>query len=64
MDRKRLLLIALAIFIAANVLGALAPNYPVLMASRVLAAVGAGLYLPCAMVVTVSVTPKQWRGRG
>jgi MFS transporter, DHA1 family, inner membrane transport protein len=34
------------------------------MASRVLAAVGAGLYLPCAMVVTVSVTPKQWRGRG
>lgn len=63
-DRKRLLLIALAIFIAANVLGALAPNYPVLMASRVLAAVGAGLYLPCAMVVTVSVTPKQWRGRG
>lgn len=63
-DRKRLLLIALAVFVAANVLGALAPNYPVLMASRVLAAVGAGLYLPCAMVVTVSVTPKHWRGRG
>jgi predicted MFS family arabinose efflux permease len=64
LDRKRLLLIALAVFVAANVLGAVAPNYQVLMASRVLAAVGAGLYLPCAMVVTVSVTPERWRGRG
>ncbi|MFJ8586678.1 MFS transporter [Streptomyces sp. NPDC093595] len=63
-DRRRLLLVALTVFIAANVLGAVAPNYPVLLASRVLAAVGAGLYLPCAMVITVSVTPQHWRGRG
>nr|ACZ13463.1 putative integral membrane transporter protein [Streptomyces luridus] len=63
-DRRRLLLVALTVFIAANVLGAVAPNYPVLLASRVLAAVGAGLYLPCAMVITVSVTPERWRGRG
>ncbi|MFI0774105.1 MFS transporter [Streptomyces sp. NPDC021212] len=63
LGRKRLLLIALAVFIAANLLGALAPGYPTLMASRVLAAVGAGLYLPCAMIITVSVTPQQWRGR-
>ncbi|MFI0815768.1 MFS transporter [Streptomyces sp. NPDC021098] len=63
LGRKRLLLTALTVFIAANLLGALAPDYPTLMASRVLAAVGAGLYLPCAMIVTVSATPREWRGR-
>ncbi|MER5969537.1 MFS transporter [Streptomyces sp. NPDC002055] len=63
LDRKRLLLLALTVFVAANLLGAVAPDYPVLMASRVLAAVGAGLYLPCAMAVTVGVTPQHRRGR-
>ncbi|MEU4565174.1 MFS transporter [Micromonospora sp. NPDC023956] len=62
-DRKRLLLVALAILVLANVLGALAPDYRVLMASRVLAAVGSALYLPCALAVAVAVAPVHRRGR-
>ncbi|MFD7015294.1 MFS transporter [Streptomyces sp. NPDC059928] len=61
--RKQLLLTALAVFAFANVLGATAPNYAVLMASRALAALGAGLYLPCSMVVAVGVAPPERRGR-
>ncbi|QEV16624.1 MFS transporter [Streptomyces alboniger] len=62
-DRKRLLLAALWIFVAANLLGAVAPTYPMLMASRVVAALGAGLYLPCAMVVAVGISSPERRGR-
>lgn len=61
--RRRLLLIALAVFATANLLGSVAPDYPVLMAARVLAALGAALYMPSAMTVTVGITPGQWRGR-
>jgi DHA1 family inner membrane transport protein len=61
--RKRLLLMALAVFTIANAVGAAAPDYPVLLAARVLAAVGAALFMPSAMTVTVGVTPQQWRGR-
>ncbi|MEU0390137.1 MFS transporter [Streptomyces chartreusis] len=63
LNRKRLLQGALTVFVLANLLGAVAPNYAVLMASRVLAALAAGLYLPCAIMITVSVAPQQWRGR-
>ncbi|HEV2638665.1 MAG TPA: MFS transporter [Actinocrinis sp.] len=63
MERKTLLLSALGVFIVANLLGAAAPSYPTLMAARVLAALGAGLYLPNAMAVTVSISPKEQRGR-
>lgn len=62
-NRKRLLLTALAVFTIANAVGAAAPDYPVLLAARVLAAVGAALFMPSAMTVTVGVTPQQWRGR-
>ncbi|BCL17235.1 MFS transporter [Micromonospora sagamiensis] len=62
-DRRRLLLVALAILVLSNVLGALAPDYRVLMASRVLAAVGSALYLPCALAVAVAVAPQHRRGR-
>jgi predicted MFS family arabinose efflux permease len=61
--RKRLLLAALTVFTGANLLGAAAPDYPVLMAARVLAAAGAALFMPSAMTVTVAITPSQWRGR-
>jgi MFS transporter, DHA1 family, inner membrane transport protein len=61
--RKRLLLIALTVFTIANLLGSVAPDYPVLMVARLLAALGAALYMPSAMTVTVGITPQQWRGR-
>lgn len=63
MRRKRLLLIAMVTFVAANALGAVAPDYPVLMLSRVVAALGAGLYIPCGIAITISITPEERRGR-
>ena len=62
-NRKRLLLTALTVFAVANLLGAVAPDYPVLLAARLLAALGAALYMPSAMTVTVGITPEHWRGR-
>ncbi|MEV5506327.1 MFS transporter [Streptomyces orinoci] len=62
-DRRRLLLTALAVFTAANVLSALAPNYPFLLATRVLAAAGAALYTPTANAVATTLVPPERRGR-
>ncbi|WP_052768627.1 MFS transporter [Streptomyces humi] len=61
--RKHLLLTAMVTFVAANALGAVAPGYPVLMAARVVAALGAGLYIPCGIAITISITPEERRGR-
>ncbi|MFI1711577.1 MFS transporter [Streptomyces griseoruber] len=61
--RKQLLLVAMVAFVAANALGAVAPNYAVLMMSRLVAALGAGLYIPCGMAITVGITPERRRGR-
>ncbi|GAB7031665.1 MFS transporter [Streptomyces sp. NPDC021749] len=61
--RRRVLLTALAVFTAANALSALAPNYPVLLATRVLAAAGAALYTPTANAVATGLVPAERRGR-
>ncbi|MFI9721373.1 MFS transporter [Streptomyces sp. NPDC052396] len=62
-DRRRLLLTALAVFTAANALSALAPDYPFLLATRVLAAAGAALYTPTANAVATTLVPPERRGR-
>ncbi|MEV6739194.1 MFS transporter [Streptomyces sp. NPDC051104] len=61
--RRRVLLTALAVFTLANSLTALAPSYGVLLATRVLAAVGAALYTPTANAVAAAVVPPERRGR-
>ncbi|MGI5529759.1 MFS transporter [Streptomyces syringium] len=61
--RRRLLLTALAVFTAANALSALAPDYPTLLATRVLAAAGAALYTPTANAVATALVPPERRGR-
>ncbi|MGY0060676.1 MFS transporter [Streptomyces sp. LZ34] len=61
--RRGLLLTALAFFTAANALSALAPTYPLLLATRVLAAAGAALYTPTANAVATSLVPPERRGR-
>jgi len=63
MCRKRSLQLALAIFIAANVLAAIAPNYGIMVAARALAAIGAGLYTPAAAAAASSIVEPQERGR-
>ncbi|MGG7572024.1 MFS transporter [Streptomyces sirii] len=61
--RRRVLLTALTVFTLANALSAVAPNYPVLLATRVLAAAGAALYTPTANAVATTLVPPERRGR-
>ncbi len=63
MGRKRVLQMALTIFIAANVLAVFAPDYGIMVAARVLAAVGAGLYTPAATATASSIAKPEERGR-
>jgi MFS transporter, DHA1 family, inner membrane transport protein len=60
---KSVLLTALVIFCVANLAAALAPDYGFLVACRVVAALGAGLYTPtAAAAAAMSVRPER-RGR-
>lgn len=61
--RRRLLLITLVVFIAANILAALSPNYAILMVARILAAVGVALYIPTAVAIAAALAPVEKRGR-
>ncbi|MDJ0342986.1 MFS transporter [Streptomyces sp. H10-C2] len=61
--RRRLLLTGLVFFTLANVLTALAPDYPTLLATRVLAAAGAAMYTPTAVAVATMMAAPERRGR-
>ncbi len=63
LERRRLLVIALAAFTAANVFAALAPNYLWLSVARVLAAVSAAGYTPAAGAVAATTGDPAQRGR-
>jgi MFS transporter, DHA1 family, inner membrane transport protein len=61
--RRRVMLAALGIFVLANVLAAVAPDYAVLATARVLAAVGAGMYMPAAAATATVLAEPAERGR-
>lgn len=61
--RRGLLLTSLGVFCAANVISALSPGYDLLLLSRVLAALGAALYMPTASSIAASLAPPEKRGR-
>jgi predicted MFS family arabinose efflux permease len=61
--RRTVLAAALLAFSGANALGALAPSYGWLMAARVLAALGAALFMPSASALAVSLVDEARRGR-
>ncbi|WP_219511763.1 MFS transporter [Nonomuraea ceibae] len=63
LPRKKLLLIALGVFVLGNALTALAPTYPLLMATRVLAAAGAAMFTPTASGVANALARPEHRGR-
>ncbi|MEU8244722.1 MFS transporter [Nonomuraea sp. NPDC048916] len=63
LPRRRLLLIALAVFVLGNVLSALAPTYPLVLATRVIAAAGAAMFTPTASGVATALSPPERRGR-
>ncbi|MBW4716092.1 MFS transporter [Saccharothrix obliqua] len=62
-ERRRLLVVALAVSAAGNLLAALAPDYPLLVVARVVSALGAAVYTPGAVLVATVLSPPDHRGR-
>jgi predicted MFS family arabinose efflux permease len=62
-SRKKLLLVALGVFVVANALSTFAPNYGSLLACRVLAAAGAAAYTPAAAGCAAMLVPAEQRAR-
>ncbi|MEV0623070.1 MFS transporter [Nonomuraea sp. NPDC050404] len=63
MSRRTLLLLAMGVFVAGNVLTALAPTYPLVMLTRVVAAAGAAMFTPTSSAVANALTAPERRGR-
>lgn len=63
LSRRRVLLIALAVFVVGNTLTALAPTYPLVMITRVIAAAGAAMFTPTASGVATALSSPERRGR-
>ena len=61
--RKQLLLTGLVIFVIGNVITAVAPNIELVLASRVLAGLGAAMFSPTATATGASLVPPEQRGR-
>lgn len=61
--RKRLLLAGLAVFVLGNVITALAQSIWLVLASRLLAGLGAAMYSPTATAAGASLVPAEQRGR-
>jgi predicted MFS family arabinose efflux permease len=63
LDRRTVLTLALCCFIAGNLVAVLAGSFAVLLVSRMLMAVGAGLCMPTALAVAVAIASPERRGR-
>ncbi|SIQ09637.1 MFS transporter [Pseudacidovorax sp. RU35E] len=61
--RKPVLLLAMSLFAAGNVLAALFSSFVLLLVARVLMAVAAGLYVPAANGLAGVIVPPDMRGR-
>lgn len=62
-DRKRLLLFSLVLFLVGNLICVWAEDFTMLMAARVMMGAAAGLYMPNANAVASSLVTSRWRGR-
>jgi DHA1 family inner membrane transport protein len=63
MDRRRALLVLMAVFTLGNALCALAPNYALLMAARVVTALCHGAFFGLGSVVAATLVAPEKRGR-
>jgi predicted MFS family arabinose efflux permease len=61
--RRDTLLLAMTVFMAGNLLAALAPGFATLMVARILMALAAGLYAPNANALAGVIVPAAKRGR-
>ena len=62
-ERRNLLVAALLVAAAGNLLSALAPAYPLLFAGRILTALGAAAFTPAATHAATLLSPPERRGR-
>lgn len=63
LDTRKLFLASMGSFVVGCAASLVAPNYPLLLASRLLQAGGAGIALPLIQVVALSVYPKSEYGK-
>ncbi|WP_345394908.1 MFS transporter [Nonomuraea salmonea] len=63
MSRRTLLLLAMVVFVAGNVLTALAPTYALVLITRVVAAAGAAMFTPTSSAVANALSAPERRGR-
>jgi predicted MFS family arabinose efflux permease len=63
LDRRTVLTLALCCFIAGNLLAVVAASFAMLLVSRMLMALGAGLCMPTALAVAVAIASPERRGR-
>ncbi|OBZ18463.1 hypothetical protein A8L34_02445 [Bacillus sp. FJAT-27264] len=61
-DRKKLLFIALLIFIIGNAIAVLSPNFTILMISRAILGVSAGVFAVVALGIAAQIAPPEKRG--
>ncbi len=62
-ERKRVLMVAMGAFTAANILAAFAPSFLMLAAARVLLALTAGAFMPAATAFATAIHGPAQRGR-
>lgn len=62
-SRRSILLLAMTVFVAANVLSTLAPSFEILALSRILAALGAASYTPQAVAAVSNLVSPERKGR-
>lgn len=63
LDRRSALLIALGIFVAGNAATAMGTSYGVVMAARIVTAIGAGIITSAASSTAAAIAPPERRGR-
>ncbi|MFD9034526.1 MFS transporter [Streptomyces sp. NPDC059567] len=63
LDRRSALLIALGVFVIGNVVTALGASYEVVMAARIVTALGAGIITSAASSTAAAIAPPERRGR-
>lgn len=62
-ERRTVLIVALAVTGLGNALAALAPDYALLLAARIVTALGAAVFTPAASAVAAELSPPERRGR-
>lgn len=62
-ERKKLLLLSLFVFILSNVIAAISPNYIFLMISRIIAAISAGIFSVSSIAFAAKLVPPAKAGK-